>query len=63
MSEFVRENRYVVIKLSHLNIDQREDLEDFIHTFGINPVECVVIERDWSVYEDAWKLVEKEASL
>lgn len=58
---FVREDRYLVIKLKDLQTLKRRVLESLLDSMYIEPVECVVIESDWDVYEDAWKLVEKEA--
>jgi hypothetical protein len=59
MSEFKREERYTVIKYSQLTDKQIGFLKDCIFGEGIPTVECVVVESDWSIYEDVWKMVEE----
>jgi len=56
MSEFKREERYIVLKLKHLTEEEIENLYSFNHA----QVECVVVESDWSCYDQVWKLVEEE---
>ena len=64
MNRFKREERYMVIKLNKLADDLGEDelsREEQIYRlahFGKAMVECVVVEADWPIYEEVWKLVE-----
>ena len=59
---FKKEQRYTVIKLKHLNDQQKEELQSLIDTFDLPPIECVCIESDWDCYDAAWDLVKEEAS-
>lgn len=62
MSAFERDfTRYVIIKTSDLDDVMLSKLASCMHYYNIPMREGVVIESDWSVYEDAWALVEKEA--
>jgi len=45
------EERYVVIKLKHLNHVQKVELSDFLQDNGISTVDCVVVEEDWPEYK------------
>jgi len=69
MSEFKRENRYLVIKLSdaerYLNELDRIGLEGYaakIDRGRVNdekkPFQCVVVESDWPEYVPTWKAIE-----
>jgi len=73
MSKFRREGRYFVLKWRDINDaklpeDLMQALEDISNATLVEriargkwePLECVVIESDWDVYETAWKLVELE---
>lgn len=66
-----REQRYVVLKLkdidAYLELWERDALAAMLQKInyyraeeGKEDLECVVIEHDWSCYEDAWMLVERE---
>lgn len=59
MSDFKREDRYLVFKLSKL--DQGDigalDRPRYDHA----RVECVVIESDWPIYEPVWDMVQRMA--
>lgn len=70
MSKFIREHRYYVAKVKDIreylssedeilliNILSRLDHARTIH--GKEPLECVVIESDWSEYEQVWKMIEE----
>lgn len=62
MSEFVRDyGRYVVIKLSELDLWQGPALRQLLKDFEIPVCDGVFVEEDWDIYEDVWKLVEKES--
>ncbi|UVE47574.1 hypothetical protein KS461_09885 [Pseudomonas chlororaphis] len=69
MSEFQREDRYIVIKRSDLDkmspLDRDVALSNLEHVaallFGWNAPErkCLVIESDWPEYEPAWQMIER----
>lgn len=58
MTEFKRETRYIVFKVKSLAPDDLEKLRDIAD--GYRMPECVVVEKDWSIYESVWALVEME---
>jgi hypothetical protein len=59
MTEFHRENRYIVIKLKDLSEDQFSRLESRMDNEGIIAVQdALVIEQDWPEYEPTWKAIE-----
>lgn len=60
MSEFKREERYIVIKLKHLNSFTEWALRNLLRVNNISTVGGVVVEEDWSIYDDTWRLVEDE---
>lgn len=62
MSDFKREERYIVFKLKELTLDQTCDLRDYITEQGINTPECVVVESDWPNYEHVWQTIEQVAN-
>ena len=55
MSEFKREDRYIVLKLKRLPKDEAEYLRD-CHPKAM--VECVVVEHDWPEYHLVWAMIE-----
>lgn len=62
---FEREDRYIVIKISHLhcadaliNVARELTLRNFLDAQEIIPVEAVVVEADWPEYEPVWKMIE-----
>ena len=44
------EERYVVLKLKHLDELRRTELYNFLQDNGIPTVDCVVVEHDWPEY-------------
>ena len=69
MSNFKRENRYLVSKLSDLEaalspaqLEEACDLSTYADAYrlqrGALPLECVVVESDWPEYEVVWRLIE-----
>lgn len=74
MSEFKREPRYIVVKIKDIEaagctqseIDAFNALCDkvFLHRAltGKPPLECVVVEHDWGIYQYVWDLVRAEAT-
>lgn len=61
MSEFKREERYIVIKLKNLNEDQEHRIRSCMDNNNIDTTECVVVESDWPEYEAVWKMIEKRS--
>jgi len=65
-----RENRYLVFKrkdmLEHLTPEQQSFLEGIAFQIELgrkacekSPIECVVVEHDWPMYEDTWQAIEQ----
>ena len=70
MSEFEREERYIVIKLkdvdNYLDDNYKDklvavcnEIADFRSLDNQEPLNCVVIEDDWPMYEDTWKAIQE----
>jgi hypothetical protein len=71
-SQFVREQRYIVVKIKDLASADctPEELDAFrvvcgkviAHRIksGKDPLECVVVEKDWKCYEPTWAAVQAE---
>lgn len=68
---FSREERYLVFKISDLERyappDAQSKLLDLLKQLhikkcadGKTPTSCCVVESDWSIYEEVWKLIQKE---
>lgn len=66
---FEKENRYHVLKITDVNKALSHDdivrldeimrkISTYRHACNKIPLECVVVESDWSIYEDVWALVE-----
>ncbi len=55
---FVREQRYIVIKLKLLQERASEPLRRYLKHLNVKPVECVVVEADWPEYETVWQMIE-----
>lgn len=55
---FVREERYIVVKLKHLSPEQEDDLRAFLRMRRIATIESAVIESDWPEYEPVWAMIE-----
>ena len=62
MPEFKREVRYIVIKKKHLDEETAADLQDFLESWQIPTVECVVVERHWPEYELVWSMIESRVT-
>ncbi|WP_236225712.1 hypothetical protein [Pseudomonas pseudonitroreducens] len=68
---FVREERYIVIKLKDLisasgDVDQscgkseaEVMLRNHLESWQIPTRECVVVESDWPEYEAVWQMIER----
>ncbi len=59
MSEFKREERYIVVKLKHLAGLQRASLRNFLRENHLPSINCVVVESDWPEYEPVWQMIER----
>lgn len=68
-TEFKREERYIVFKLSdveeHFTPGEKQQLARLVEVqragreeAGKPPLECVVVESDWPEYEPTWKAIE-----
>lgn len=53
-----REDRYIVVKKSHLTADQLSKLKSYMHLANIGTVPGVVVEADWPEYETVWRMIE-----
>lgn len=63
MSEFKRENRYIVIKLNQMPRDTLNYLECSFRQRGIPQLEgAVVVESDWPEYEPVWQMIERRTT-
>ena len=58
MSEFKREERYIVVKLKHLADLQQAPLRNFLRENRVPQIECVVVEHDWPEYHLVWAMIE-----
>lgn len=59
MTDFQRENRYIVIKRNHASEDALSRLEGTMDNNGVTEVEdALVVESDWPEYEPVWKMIE-----
>lgn len=61
MSEFKREERYIVVKISDFHPEQEQTIRDRLNIFGIPTRECVVVEHDWPIHEQVWNMVQRMA--
>ena len=73
MSEFKKEDRYLVIKRTDMLLANSKLSQDEIDTFnkvtdvimmardeqGKPPLNCVVVESDWPEYDTVWNMIEK----
>jgi len=63
MSDFQREERYIVVKLADLAEADQKDLRRYLSVKDIRTRECVVVEPDWEpIYEETWANVERYAA-
>lgn len=61
MSDFEREERYIVIKRKHLSPDEEILLRQLLLVQSTPTIECVVVEHDWPIYEETWDNVQRLA--
>ena len=65
-NEFKREERYIVFKMSDLgNSLKGDEIRKLAREYaeqrrlrGKEPLECVVVEKDWPEYEPTWRAIE-----
>lgn len=63
MSEFKREERFIVIKRKHLSAESRthdsleQELRVWLDRHLVPTSECVVVESDWPEYETVWSMI------
>ena len=57
MSKFKREERYIVIKRKHLNAPVENAIRALLAAAEVDTVECVVVEKDWPMYELVWEQI------
>lgn len=62
MTDFKREERYIVVKIKDVGATRLGALRQFLEVKGIPTRECVVVEPDWPIYEIVWHLVERLAT-
>lgn len=70
MSDFKREDRYLVLKRRDIRNSLTELEQHLLHsiaakvhqyrtqTMGKEPLHCVVVQKDWPEYEPTWKAIE-----
>lgn len=61
MSEFKREERYIVVKIKDLSTTQMNQLVSALDQNGIDTTECAVVEHDWPIYDETWENVQRLA--
>lgn len=59
MSEFQREERYIVIKRKHLTDIMERAIRSQLAALEIPIVECAVVESDWPEYELVWDKIRR----
>lgn len=57
-----REDRYIVIKKSHLTGAQLSKLKSYLHLASVATVPAVVVEADWPEYEMVWQMIEERVN-
>lgn len=57
MSNFEKEDRYIVIKLKNLTHMQEKHLRACLYCEGIQTIESVVVEHDWPEYHMVWSML------
>lgn len=54
-----REERYIVVKLKHLDDEHIGELRSHLENWQIPTQECVVVESDWPNYEMVWESIQR----
>jgi hypothetical protein len=60
--EFKRERRYILAKVKHLRPHDIQFLDSYLKSLEHPELQAVVVESDWSNYEDTWKAIEQVAN-
>jgi hypothetical protein len=58
MDKFIRENRYIVIKLKRLTARQSAMVQKILPSIPLACVTAAVVEKDWPEYEPTWRAIE-----
>lgn len=58
MTDFQREERYIVVKRKDMTAHQEAMLRNFLSGAQIPTRESVVVEPKWPFYEHVWSLIE-----
>lgn len=58
MSEFKRENRFIVVKLKDASPRTQQFLRSYLATCNLPERQYVVVESDWPEYEQVWAMIE-----
>lgn len=65
MRDFTREHRYYVVERKRLTPEQDQEVQALCQRLqdeGIPPQDqCVVVEKDWPIYEPVWEMVQRVA--
>jgi hypothetical protein len=61
MSDFKREERYLVFKRKDLCHMSEKQLKEWMWEWDIETVDCVVVESDWPNYEHTWETIQAVA--
>ena len=59
MSDFQREERYVVFKLRDLVETEKDAVLRLANSINAQEIECVIVESDWPNYEHTWQTIER----
>lgn len=59
MSNFEREERYIVIKIKDLDDLSYTAVQNFLVREHISTREAVVVESHWPIYEEVWNMIEE----
>ena len=62
MTEFKREERYIVIKRKNLSEKEEFAIRALLEGLDVGTVECVVVESDWPENEVVWKMIESRVT-
>lgn len=60
--QFIREERYIVIKRKHLTDDAETAILAITDAFDVEELDCVVVEKGWPEYEPVWRMIEERCA-
>lgn len=58
MSDFEREERYIVVKRKHLTPFMESSIRNLLAALDVPTIEGAVVEVDWPEYEPVWNMIE-----